>query len=314
MNSRLKKFLVTVVVAGIMFALVGCSSRGSNPTPISSTPASDFIARFEINGVISSDIEETLFSTASGYRHTDFLNFIDKMIINDNNKGLMIYINTPGGTVYDSDELYLKIMQYKEETNRPVWVYMGPQACSGGYYIAAAADKIIANRNTWTGSIGVIIQVQNITELMDKLGIKIEGITSGDYKEIGSPYKPMTDSERAVLQSMTDEAFEQFVDIVALGRNMTKEEVLKVADGRIFTAKQALELNLIDEILVYEDMQVKMASELNVSTIYDIPVPESSNSLFSSLLGVGTLGSSETLELLKILENVKPARAMYIRG
>ncbi|MFR0902395.1 MAG: signal peptide peptidase SppA [Anaerovoracaceae bacterium] len=166
------------------------------------------------------------------YNHQYILNAIDAMIYDDNNKGLILYINTPGGSVYASDEVYLKIREYQEITGRPVYSSMQSQATSGGYYISAPCDKIIANRNCWTGSIGVTMGTFiDLSELLGNLGIKTETITSGDNKSMGSSTEPMTDEQRAIFQALIDEAYEQFVGIVAEGRGMTDAEV-KNSDGR----------------------------------------------------------------------------------
>ena len=131
---------------------------------------------------------------------------------------------------------------------------MQSQATSGGYYISASCDKIIANRNCWTGSIGVTMgTLMDISELLENLGIKTNTITSGANKAMGSSYEAMTEEQREIFQSLIDEAYDQFVGIVADGRDMSEKEVRKIADGRIYTAKQALDNGLIDAIGTMED-------------------------------------------------------------
>ena len=309
-NKVLKMMLVSLM----FLSMFGCTRR--EPTNPNAAPNGSYIGFIEVEGTISSEVEDTLFSAAATYRHEATLDFIDRMTNDSNNKGLLIYINSPGGTVYDSDELYLKLMEYKQRTNRPIWVYMGPMACSGGYYIAMAADKIVANRNSWTGSIGVIIQVQDISGLLSKLGIEIDSIVSGKNKDMASGFREMTKEERAILQSLVDEAFEQFVEIVADGRKMPIEDVKKLADGRIYTAKQALEAKLIDEIAGYDETILKMLAELGASGFYEMEPPAAPSTIFDQLFMSGRLSLTETqiLELLKILEAVKPAKPMYMRG
>lgn len=119
-------------------------------------PTDEFIAQISVEGTIQS-YNQDAFGFAYGYQHQWTLDLIDDLIESDNNKGLIVWVDSPGGTIYDSDELYLAILKYKEETQRPVYAVMGSMAASGGYYISAPADKIIANRNTWTGSIGVTL-------------------------------------------------------------------------------------------------------------------------------------------------------------
>ncbi|MGN1266421.1 MAG: signal peptide peptidase SppA, partial [Dorea sp.] len=178
--------------------------------------------------------------------------------------GILLYVDSPGGTVYESEELYLKLQEYKEVTGQPVWVYMAHYAASGGYMVSMAADKIYANPNTTTGSIGVIMSGYDMTGLYEKLGIEYISITSGKNKDSSQ----MTDEQMEIYQEQVDEYYERFVDIVEDGRDMSEKEVKKLADGRTYTAKQALKHGLIDEIALYEDMQDSMQNELGVKEIY----------------------------------------------
>ena len=134
-------------------------------------------------------------------------------------------------------------MEYKEETGRPIWAYFGSQACSGGYYVAMAADKIYANRNGWTGSIGVIISLLNCEGLYEKLGIEEINVTSGANKSMGSAGEELTEEQREILQSLVDESYDQFVGIVSKGRKMKEDKVRELADGRLYSALQAKENN-----------------------------------------------------------------------
>jgi protease IV len=171
---------------------------------------------------------------------------------------LMLFVNTPGGGVYESDELYLKIKEYQEYTERPVYAYFASQATSGGYYVSSSADKIIANRNCWTGSIGVTIgTLYDISGLLQKYGIKTETITSGANKAMGDITVPMSDQQRNIFQSLVDESYDQFVSVVAQGRNLDTDYVKTIADGRIYTAKQAESNKLIDDIVGTYDEAVE---------------------------------------------------------
>lgn len=139
-------------------------------------------------------------------------------------------------------------------------------AASGGYYISASCDKIIANRNCWTGSIGVTMgTLYDVTGLLDKAGIKTQTITSGKNKAMGSSTEKLTSEQREILQSLIDEAYDQFVGIVAEGRGMKLSEVIKLADGRIYTAKQAKNLGLVDEIGTFDDAVKDMQKEYELN-------------------------------------------------
>ena len=167
-------------------------------------------------------------------------------------KGVLFRINSPGGSSAASQEVYEEVMKVRK-SGKVVVVSMGDVAASGGYWIACAADKIVANPATMTGSIGVIMPLQNIRELLDKIGIQPETIKSGKYKDMGSSNRPLAPEERQLLQAMVDDIYQQFVDVVVAGRKMPREEVVAVADGRIFTGKQAKELGLVDELGNYYD-------------------------------------------------------------
>jgi protease IV len=247
---------------------------------------SDHIAVVFVEGVISSATSTGILSEGSGYDHQFILDSIDLAIDNDSNKGLMIYVNSPGGGVYESDELYLKIKEYQEFTGRPVYTYMGPMAASGGYYIAAPSDKIIANRNCWTGSIGVTMGTYfDISGLLDKYGVKSVTITAGKNKAMGSYTDPMSEEQLAILQSLVDEAYDQFVTIVAEGRDLDKAQVVKLADGRVYTAKQAKALDLVDEIGTFEEAVSTMQTDNGLTDCDVFYVSPPSIGFLEQLLG-----------------------------
>lgn len=266
-------------VSGMMNSLMGETSV--------TLPMEPFVGVINIVGTIQASGTESLWGDGSEYNHDLYMKYIDQMEKSSVNKGILLYVDSPGGTVYESDELYLKLMEYKEETGRPVWAYFASQACSGGYYISMAADKIYANRNCWTGSIGVIISMLNYKGLYDNLGIKELDITSGKNKSMGSGGLDMTDEQREIMQSLVDEAYDQFVNIVSDGRSMDEDTVRKLADGRIYTAKQAQDNGLVDEIALYKDTQDTFldANGLDKNTKFFTP-DSSVSSLMSGLFGM----------------------------
>ena len=246
--------------------------------------SSPYIGVLTVNGTIAGD-SDSLMSTQT-YHHSWTLKKIKELKNDNNNRGLIIKVNTPGGGVYESDELYFAIKDYKESTGRPVYSYMMSQATSGGYYISAPCDKIIANRNCWTGSIGVTIgTLYDITGFLKKHGIKTVTITSGANKAMGSYTDEMTDEQREIFQSLVDDAYDQFVGIVAEGRGMDEKKVRKIGDGRVYTAKQAKKNGLIDEIASYEDAvaDMKKRFELDSCNVNDIEYQED-DSIFSRLM------------------------------
>jgi protease-4 len=175
-------------------------------------------------------------------------------------KAIILRINSPGGSAAASQELYEEVRKAREN-DKIVVASMSDVAASGGYYVACGADKIVANPGTITGSIGVIFSQLQYSELLEKYGVRSNVITSGKYKDIGSPLRNMTEEERQILQEMIDDVYSQFVHAVAEGRQMNESEVLALADGRIFTGRQAKELGLVDELGNFQDA-VDLAAEL----------------------------------------------------
>ena len=215
-------------------------------------------------------IEGTIQQANVDYDQQWLLSTISAIKNDKKNVGIAIFINSPGGAVYQTDDVDLALEDYKT-TGRPIYVYQGPMAASGGYYISCAGNKIYANRNTLTGSIGVIAgQSMDLTGLLNKLGIKSETIYAGKNKNMGNYNAPFTPEQKAIMQSIADECYEQFVKIVAKSRNMTYEEAAKLSDGRIYTAQQALDNGLIDAIGSWDLMLDDMADAEFEGTNYKI--------------------------------------------
>ncbi|HXW69617.1 MAG TPA: signal peptide peptidase SppA [Dissulfurispiraceae bacterium] len=161
-------------------------------------------------------------------------------------KALVLRVDSPGGGVVPSQEIYDEVKRAAAQTK--VVVSMGSLAASGGYYISSPASKIVANPGTITGSIGVIMEVPNLKVLLDKIGVKTEVIKSGKHKDIASPFRDMGEEERAILQSVMDDVHAQFIAAVSEGRKMPVDKVREIADGRIFSGRQAIKAGLVDEL------------------------------------------------------------------
>ena len=190
-------------------------------------------------------------SSSYSYDHYGMLEAIDDLIDDEKNLGLVLLMDTPGGSIYEADELYHALMVYREETGRPVYAYMEQECCSAGVYIAMAAEKIYASRMTLTGSIGVYMGETNAAGLLEKLGIRMEVVASGENKVHGAD--GMTDEQREILQGIVDESFGFFKDAIAHARGEQLLSDAELLDGRLLTATQALHKGLIDGILYYED-------------------------------------------------------------
>lgn len=189
----------------------------------------------------------------------DAVSALEEFTEDDEIKSIVLRVESPGGVVAPAQEIHDQVA--KSAKVKPVICSFGSVAASGGYYLSAPATKILANPGTVTGSIGVIFQLQNYRLLMDKVGLRAESIKSGPYKDTGNPMRDMSDRERAVIQGLVDDIFDQFVGAVAQGRELANEAVLELADGRIYTGRQALELGLVDQLGGYVDA-VELAGEL----------------------------------------------------
>ena len=175
------------------------------------------------------------------------LKTLEKFRKNKGVKAVVIRINSPGGAVAPSQEIYESILKLRK-AGKKVVASMGTVAASGGYYIACACDKIVANPGTITGSIGVIFMHFDISAVITKLGIKVNPVKSSSHKDIMSPYRPMDEEERKILQETVLDVYDQFLGAVSKGRNLTKEQIKPYADGRIFSGRQAKKLDLVDEL------------------------------------------------------------------
>jgi len=258
-NRLIKNLIIfTCIIAGIiLLAFLGSVIKnaiwGEDQDISASGP---YIATIYVEGSIAAGQRDT-FGLPVGYQHNWTLEKIDELIADPNNRGLILFVDSPGGGVYESDELYLSLKEYKEMTDRPVYAVMGSMAASGGYYISAPADKIVANRNTWTGSIGVT------------------------------------------------NAYEQFTGIISEERGIDLNEVKKLADGRIYTAEQALALNLVDSIGTFDEALDEMVEEYELYNCAVIDVVYKDNSLWGSLLGgvnIPDLKGGDVTAILKTIE------------
>jgi protease-4 len=176
-------------------------------------------------------------------------------------KAIVLRIDSPGGAVVPSQEIFEEVQKTRAEGKIKLVTSMGNVAASGGYYIAAATDRIVANPGTLTGSIGVIMELANVKDLLEKVGVKSVVIKSGRHKDMASPFRAMTEQDRALLQNVLDDVHGQFIEAVANGRALEVEQVKTLADGRIFTGKQAQSVRLVDELGDLHDA-IKLAAGL----------------------------------------------------
>lgn len=206
----------------------------------------DRIAVLPVAGVISSAQGSSLGSqTATPQSFRDQLR---QAAEDDRVKAVVVEVNSPGGGVVASQQMHESILDFKEETGKPVIISMSETAASGGYYLATAADRIVANETTLTGSLGVIFSYLNLAEAAEEYGVEQEVIKSGPYKDIGSSTREPTEEELEILQDLVNESYDQFVEVIVEGRDLPEEEVREIADGRVYSGLQAESLGLVDEL------------------------------------------------------------------
>lgn len=258
-NNKKRNVLIALAAVAVVcvFLFSSCVGAvlGTGNASYEEVPEKSF-AIIDIAGTIQASPDSPV--DFSGYNHANLMDCVDSLMEDESNYGILLKVNSGGGTVYHSDEFYLKLMEYKEVTGRPIHAYFEQTAASGAYYISCAADYISANRNCWTGSIGVIISYTNMQGLYEKLGLEEIIISTGANKAMGSAAGTLTDEQYAIYQSLVDESYDVFVDIVARGRNMDVEKVRQIADGRIYSAQQAFENGLIDKVEGWEDALLAM--------------------------------------------------------
>ncbi|MHB8137596.1 MAG: signal peptide peptidase SppA [Smithellaceae bacterium] len=202
----------------------------------------------------------------------DITKNIDSFAKDSSIVAVVVRINSPGGGVAASQEIYDAIVELKK--TKKVVVSMGTVAASGGLLIACAGDKIVANPGTITGSISAIMQFANLEELLKKVGVKSSVVKSGQYKDIGSPMREMTPEERIIIQELVDDIYNQFIDVIVRDRKMTREQVVAISDGRVFSGRKAKEYGLVDQ-LGSMATAAKLASELAGKTgKYDLVYPK----------------------------------------
>ncbi|MGZ3523895.1 MAG: signal peptide peptidase SppA, partial [Thermodesulfobacteriota bacterium] len=173
---------------------------------------------------------------------------LQQYLADDGVKAIVLRVDSPGGGVGPAQEIHREIMRIRSTSKKKVVTSMGSVAASGGYYIACASDRIVANPGTITGSIGVIMQFSNLEELLKKIGVKGVVLKSGEHKDIGSPFREMTPEEKKIMQDVLDNVHEQFIQAVADGRKLDRSKVAQIADGRILTGEQAKNLGLVDQL------------------------------------------------------------------
>jgi protease IV len=236
--SILGAFLLFFVLTALLLAYFGGGQKGAAGL------WSDAVGVIEVRGVING--ADKIIEAIRSFAKSDHI------------RAVVLRVESPGGGVAPSQEIYRELTRLKEK--KPVIASLGGVAASGGYYIASACSAIVANPGTITGSIGVIMETVNVQGLLEKLGVKGVVIKAGTYKDLGSPLREMSTEEREILDSMLNDVHKQFISAVATGRHMDEAKIRSVADGRVYSGEQALQLGLVDQLGNFQDA-ISLAAE-----------------------------------------------------
>ncbi|MCP4546156.1 MAG: signal peptide peptidase SppA [bacterium] len=249
-------------------ATPGLSNAGTNTVTLGGDTAEATFLRIPVFGVISADADENYFGLTT---HLPLPDMVDELLAyaydSPQVDGILVDIDSPGGAVDPSDVIFHKLRQFSAETGKPVVAQMNGMAASGGFYIAMGAERVLAHPSCLTGSIGVIIQTWNAAGLMEKAGLELVTLTSGPNKDLLNPGRKMRPEEREIIMSVVNDAYDSFVDAVVAGRDLDEVTVRELADGRIYTARQALELDLIDAIGYDDDLLAMMCEVAEVGSV-----------------------------------------------
>lgn len=305
---------VTLLIVAAIVALVWWLSTlpakvvGESNMQAEYTPQ-PYIATLYVEGgmYVEGGVNE-LALAGGGYDHEYLLNTLDMLMEDEYNAGLLLYINSPGGSVLAIDELSRKVAEYKALTGRPVYAFGYEYAASGGYWLASTADHITLNTYCMTGSIGITMgALVDISGLLETYGVKTYNLSSGDEKNAANGLSPVSEETLAVYQGIIDEYYEDFLNWVAAGRGLSKETLRPLADGRIYTARQAVQHRLADSIGDYEDALADLMEQTGEIAVYDYYPTEAVN-IFRLFFGA----EQKDPELQAILELLPPSGAVAI--
>ena len=295
-----KKVVVGLFLLFLLVMTIMAIKSGGNPAKSGGIGAGSTVGVIEINGSISGGSVDSWMG-ATGANSMQIMNIIQQVGKRDDIKVVVIRIDSPGGTSVASQEIAIELDKLRND-GKKVITSMGDVCASGGYWIACSSDYIVANEGTLTGSIGVIMQFTNLEGLYKKIGISEEVIKSGALKDIGSPSRELTNEERKLLQDIVGDSYDQFIEQVLKGREgkISQDKLLKIADGRIISGRQALELGLVDCLGNYYDA-LDIAAEMGgLGKDYKVEVLNSTSFWNSLFMGVSSNifpGSSSSVQL-----------------
>ncbi|HNX28153.1 MAG TPA: signal peptide peptidase SppA [Syntrophomonadaceae bacterium] len=295
-----KKFFVLLIAAIVL--LVAGMSLGKIISPAPATLAGNStIGVIEVNGVIAGDASSALLTGTTGASSRQIMESIRLAAAREDIKAVVLRINSPGGTTAASQEIAIELDKLRE-TGKPIVTSMSDTCASGGYWIACSTNYLVANAGTLTGSIGVIMELTNLQGLYEKIGVDSITFKSGEFKDMGSSSRPVTEAERVLFNDMIEDNYDQFFAQVLNGRQgkISEEKLKEIADGRVLTGQQALELGLVDSLGNYYDA-IEIAEEMaGLPAGTNTEVINSQNFFDRFMLQVKAPELIESLELMQI--------------
>ncbi|MEG6617437.1 signal peptide peptidase SppA [Peptococcaceae bacterium 1198_IL3148] len=291
-----KRKIVTIAILGVVVISLIAAALGQNNGAKTTGAAEDSIALIDISGMIVSGTSGGSFTGDVMTGSQTVIEQLRQAKDDPNIKGVVLRINSPGGTPAGSLEIGNEIKRLRQ-SGKKVVAYMAETAASGAYWISCETDRIVANPTTMTGSIGVIMQTVDLQGLYDKVGVEQKVFKSGPHKDMGSEARDITPEEAAIFQGLIDDSYEQFLEVVANGRNMEMEKVRALADGRVYSGRQALKVGLVDQV---GDLQQAIETTAKMVGIKGEPqvVNFGPKNFWDQLLGVKLMGLQYGPQLL----------------
>ena len=307
MNRKTTVILIVILAVILLPVIIALFIGALMLVAKSGAPSGGQVGVIRVEGIITSGRGSAGFlgDGVAGSEH--IVKLLEKFRNDDSVKSLVLRVNSPGGSPAGSQEIYQEILRVRK-SGKHVIVSMGDVAASGGYYISSAADKIYADSASLTGSIGVIMETSDIHKLLEKVGVNMGAIKSGKYKDMGSISRPMTTEEKKLLQGIIDDTYDQFVTDVSAGRGIPKDELKKIADGRVFTGRQAVRYKLVDKLGTLEDAYKAAAIAAGIKGEFTVKEYEESTGLFDLLFG-----SSDTSTRIAIPSKTSSLRELAQR-
>jgi len=273
--------ILTGILAGSQAAV---NPASQNETLLIDNGGEDKIVLIPVSGVILNEGENNVFASTEGYITPKIIrDVLDRVKTDKKVKAVIFDLNSPGGSPVASDRIFEQLLNFKQQTQIPLVFLMGDIAASGGYYIASAADFIVANPSTLTGSIGVIMETYNLEELYKKIGVTKKTFKQGEYKDILSDSRPITDEEQKIIDSLNENTYNLFISRVAQGRNKSEDQIRTLANGRIYSGSQAKDLGLIDSLGNLDEAVYQAKSLANIQN-YQV-VEYTTGSIWQELFG-----------------------------